>query len=165
MSPTTKAILKTTGVVLAGAATFAYLPLVLFAAAPQTMAWVHMTLAAFHPLLGEALLGGGCLAAVGLGLKKVWSNYFAERKLEKKVEQIVEKKLAHQQKSKEDRQKQKENVEEIEHPENKVYKEAEQKTDDSTISQNNNPVKHSGGKLRWKIFWGKRGRNNYRDAA
>ena len=97
MSPKTKAFLKTAGIALAGAATFAYLPLVSFAVAPQAMAWVHMGLAAFHPLLGEALLGVGCLAGMGIALKRTWSNYFAEKKLEKKIEQIVVEKMADRQ--------------------------------------------------------------------
>ena len=97
MSPKTKAILKTTAAVVAGAAVYAYLPLVSFAFLPQVTSWIHMGLAAVHPFLGEALLGGGVLYYVGKSIKKTWAKYFAEKKLEKKVEQIVEEKMAHQQ--------------------------------------------------------------------
>ena len=115
MSPKTKAILKTTGAIVAGAALYAYLPLVSFAFFPEVTGWLHMGLAAIHPLLGEALLGGGVLYGVGKAIKNTWATYFKEKKLEKKVEQIVEEKMAHQQDKSKTQENQKEQTKEISH--------------------------------------------------
>lgn len=115
MSPKTKAILKTTGAVVAGAALYAYLPLVSFAFFPELTSWIHMGLAAIHPLLGEALLGGGVLYFAGKAIKKTWATYFKEKKLEKKIEQIVEEKMAHHQNKSKSPEKQNEQTKEIAH--------------------------------------------------
>ena len=98
MTPKTKAILKTAGALAAGAVTFAYLPLVSFAVAPQAMGLVHVGLAAFHPALGEALLATGVLAGVGLSIKKTWAHFRADKRMEEKIEEIIERKKALQQK-------------------------------------------------------------------
>lgn len=92
-----KAILKTSAAIVAGAAVYAYLPLVSFALAPQAMGWLHVGLATIHPFLGEALLAGGVLYGVGSAIKRIWKNYFSEKKLEKKIEEVVEQKIAHNQ--------------------------------------------------------------------
>ena len=98
MSPKTKAILKTTGVVLAGAVAFAYLPLVSFAVAPQAMGWLHFSLAAVHPLLGEGLLAAGVLSGIGLAVKKIWGRYFANKRIQKQIEEVLKQKaLEHKQ--------------------------------------------------------------------
>ena len=89
MKSRTKAILKTTGAVLVGAAAFAYLPLVSFAVAPQAMGWLHLGLATVHPLLGDALLGAGILSTVGFTVKKIWGKYFAEKRMERKIKEIL----------------------------------------------------------------------------
>ncbi len=124
MTPKTKAILKTAGVVFAGALAFGYLPLVSFAVAPQIMGWTHVGLATIHPLLGEGLLATGCLAGIGLGLKKTWGKYFAEKKLEQKIDQIVAEKVKYRQK--EGQEEQKENTKEKQRPERLEVKEVAQ---------------------------------------
>ena len=164
MSPRTKAVLKTTGIVLAGAATFAYLPLVSFAVAPQVVSWIHLGLAAFHPLLGEALLGGSCLLGMGMALKKTWKNYFVEKKLEQKIEKIVEQKIAHP-KSDLSRQRESAKTKQIQNLDDKECKEVEQRTAALETSQKKKIVRHSDEKLKWKVLGIFRGRKNYRDAA
>lgn len=158
MTPKTKAILKTTGAVLAGAIAFGYLPLVSFAVAPQVMGWVHMGLAAIHPLLGEGLLAGGCLAGVGLSLKRTWSKYIAEKNLEKKVEKIVAEKMAHRQKEVAEKQKENQRPSRIDH------REVAQKDIDLT-AEKEKPVKRSA-KARLNLLWLRHNRKQQRrDAA
>ena len=162
MTPKTKAILKTAGIALAGAAAFAYLPLVSFAVAPQAMGWIHMGLAAFHPLLGEALLGVGCLAGMGVALKRTWGNYFAEKKLEKKIEQIVAQKVADRQEKTLAQQKQ--NTKEKQFSYDNKDKEDIQQVENLT-TQKRHAIKHSDAGFKRKVFGIFRGRQNYRDAA
>ena len=161
MSPKTKAILKTTGAVLVGAAAFAYLPLVSFAVAPQVMGWAHLGLAAVHPMLGEGLLATGCLAGMGLSIKKTWARYFTEKKLEKKIEQIVTQKLAHRQH--EDRVQQQENTKQAQrqhtHERSENTKTKEQRENKA------HPVKRADLRLTKNTLRILRNRKQQRDAA
>ncbi|MBQ4471819.1 MAG: hypothetical protein II942_01030 [Alphaproteobacteria bacterium] len=123
MSPKTKAIWKTVGAVLAGALTFAYLPLVSFAAVPQAMGWLHFTLAAIYPWLGDALLGASVASGVGLAIKKIWGGYFAEKRIEKKIKDALKQKaLEHKQAVSKQKTRQYDYVDEAEMPRAKTKK-------------------------------------------